>query len=176
MAAKGQSFALKTNLLYGATATANFGVEIALCKKFTLDIAGNYNAWNVLDGQQWHHIMVQPELRLWLCDRFNRHFFGLHALGGQHDVYGLNLPSDLAPSLKDNNFRGVFAGGGLSYGYQWILGKRWLLEATLGVGYLYIRSDRYENPESDIKLNEKPVEGYYVRPTKLGLSIAFLIF
>ena len=37
LGAKGQDFAIKTNLLYDATTTINLGVEAALSEKWTLD-------------------------------------------------------------------------------------------------------------------------------------------
>ena len=37
----GQKFAVKSNLLYDATATINLGVEMGLSKKWTLDLSGN---------------------------------------------------------------------------------------------------------------------------------------
>jgi len=187
LTAQAQRFAVKTNLLYDATATANLGFEVALSPKFTLDIAGNYNGWNVVDGKQWQHLLVQPELRYWLCDHFNGHFFGLHALGGQHDIYGVKLPFELYPSLAEYNFRGNFVGGGLSYGYQWILGRRWSIEATIGAGYLHISYDKYAMPNSDENMyltapipdiNAQLDSGKenYIGLTKIGVSIAWIIF
>ena len=38
-------FAIKTNALYWATSTPNLGFEVALAKKLTLDVSGNYNPW-----------------------------------------------------------------------------------------------------------------------------------
>lgn len=43
--AYGQKFALKSNLLYDATATINLGMEVGLAPKWSLDISGNYNGW-----------------------------------------------------------------------------------------------------------------------------------
>lgn len=45
----GQKFAVKSNLLYDATATINLGVEMGLSKKWTLDLSGNYNGWKFGD-------------------------------------------------------------------------------------------------------------------------------
>lgn len=39
-------FAIKTNALYWATSTPNLGFEVALAKKLTLDVSGNYNPGN----------------------------------------------------------------------------------------------------------------------------------
>ena len=71
-------FAIKTNALYWATSTPNLGFEVGLAKKLTLDISGNYNPWKFGDDRQIKHWLVQPELRYWLCERFNGSFFGLH--------------------------------------------------------------------------------------------------
>ena len=45
----GQKFAVKSNLLYDATATINLGVEVGLAKKWSLDLSGNYNGWKFGD-------------------------------------------------------------------------------------------------------------------------------
>ena len=38
-----QKVALKSNLLYDATATMNLGLEFGLARKWTLDVPVNYN-------------------------------------------------------------------------------------------------------------------------------------
>lgn len=53
--AKGQNVALKTNILYDATATVNAGVEFSVAPKWTMDISGNYNGWNFSDNRKWKH-------------------------------------------------------------------------------------------------------------------------
>ena len=112
-----QRMALKTNLLYDATTTINLGYEVALNRKTTLDIWVNYNPWTLghkmvgLDDDavkevtglsytggtaayrdaKLKHFMIQPEMRWWLCEKFNGHFFGVHLHGGIFNVGGLNL-------------------------------------------------------------------------------------
>ena len=54
----GQKFAVKSNLLYDATATINLGVEVGLAKKWSLDLSGNYNGWKFGDEARMKH---------WLC-------------------------------------------------------------------------------------------------------------
>ena len=85
--------AIKTNALYWATSTPNLGLEIGLAKKLTLDISGNYNPWKFSDNKQLKHWLVQPELRYWLCERFNGSFFGLHGHYGEMNVSNLNICS-----------------------------------------------------------------------------------
>ena len=46
--------------------------------------------------------------------------------------------------LRKYRYEGTLYGAGIAYGHQWILGKRWNLEATIGVGYARIEYDKYE--------------------------------
>lgn len=71
-----QKVAVKTNLLYDATTTMNLGLEIGLGKKWSLDLSGNYNPWKFDDETRLRHWGVQPELRYWLCEKFNGSFSG----------------------------------------------------------------------------------------------------
>ena len=90
-AAMGQTVALKTNLLYDATATVNAGLELGMAPQWTIDLNGNYNGWSTGGIKKWEHILVNPEVRYWLCERFAGHFFGLHAIGQQFNIGGLDF-------------------------------------------------------------------------------------
>ena len=48
-----------------------------------------------------------------------------------------------ARKLKDSRYQGWFVGAGVAYGYAWILGRHWNLEAEIGIGYSYTRYDRF---------------------------------
>ena len=74
----------------------------------------------------------QPELRYWFCDKFNGHFVGAHLHGGVYQAAAIDMPWGIWPELKDHRFKGHFYGLGVSYGYQWILGKHWNLEGNIG--------------------------------------------
>lgn len=165
-------FALKTNLLYDATTTFNLGMEFGLGRRTTLDISGNYNPWTFSNNRKFKHWMVQPEFRVWTCERFNGGFFGIHAFGGEMNIGGWDLPFGLYPNLKNHRYEGWFIGAGISYGYQWYLGPHWNLEATVGVGYLRFDYDRFDCVECGEKLGSG-VENYF-GPTKLGLSLIYL--
>ena len=177
MFAAAQKVALKTNLLYDATATVNAGIEIGLAPRWTLDISGNFNDWTMSHNRKWKHWLVQPEARYWFCERFSGHFIGIHAHGGEYNFGNLKngikfLGSDFS-KLTDNRYQGWYVGGGLSYGYAWILGKHWNLEAELGIGYIYTRFDKYPCAECGEKI-EEDASHHYFGPTKLALSIVYL--
>lgn len=168
-----QKVALKSNLLYDATTTLNLGVEVGLGQLTTLDISGNYNPWTFSDNQKMKHWLIQPEFRIWTCERFNGHFFGIHAHYAQFNIGGM-LPFGIkTENFESHRYDGWLAGAGVSYGYQWILSNRWSLEATIGVGYAYIDYNKYQCGECGDKLAEK--SRHYFGPTKAGVTLIFMI-
>ena len=171
----GQKFAVKSNLLYDATATINLGVEVGLAKKWSLDLSGNYNGWKFGDEARMKHWLVQPELRYWACDVFNGWFFGLHFHGGQMNIGGIKLPFILQKGrerMKDYRYEGHFWGGGLSAGYQWVLSNRFNIEASLGIGFVHTRYDKYQCTTCGKKLGKGDAD--YVGPTRAAISIVYM--
>lgn len=171
-----QDINVKTNVLADAFLNVNAGVEIGLAPRWTLDVAGYYNGWTLSHDRKWKHWMVQPEARYWFCDRFVGHFVGLHALGGQYNIGGLKnsfsfLGTDFS-KLSDRRYQGWMAGAGLAYGYSWMLGKRWNLEAEIGVGYVYTRYDSYPCAKCGTKI-EKNKAGHYIGPTKAAINLVY---
>lgn len=171
-----QKVAVKTNLLYGAyTLTPNLGLELGMGKKSTLDIGGGYNPWHLNDKgtKKTVHWLAEAEYRYWLCQRFNGHFFGAHVLGGQYNINGHKLPLLLGKDSQDYRYEGYAVGAGVSYGYQWILGYRWNLEASLGVGYARLEYDKYACRACGDKLARE--HRNYIGPTKAAISIIYII-
>lgn len=163
-----QEVAAKTNLLYDITTTFNLGLEVGLGPRMTLDISGNYNPWRFHD-YRLKHGLIQPELRYWTCEKFNGHFFGLHGFYGSYNVGGLPFNSN----IRHNRYQGHLYGGGLSYGYQWILNDHWNLEASIGLGYAYIKYKKY--PCEDCGEMIKKDHRNYIGPTKAAISLIYII-
>lgn len=170
--AHAQDFAVKTNLLYWATTTLNLQFEMGLGKQTTLEIGGNYNPWTFDNNKKLKHWMVQPELRVWTCERFNRGFWGFHLLGGEYNIGGIKLPFDAWPKLRTHRYEGWMAGLGVSYGYQWYLGPHWNLEATVGVGYIHFNGEKFLGETCGDKCGNDIKN--YIGPTKAGLSLVYL--
>lgn len=181
LSAFSQKAALKTNLLYDATSTFNLGVEFGIAPKWTLDLSGNYNPWTFSGNRKMKHWLAQPEFRWWTCNRFSGHFFGVHAHGGGFNWGGM-LPWGFKDgrmlgirnaAMQDYRYEGWLAGAGVSYGYHWILGKRWGLEATIGVGYAYLHYDKYRCEKCGDKLGKD--SRHYVGPTKAGVTLIYML-
>ena len=166
----GQKFAVKSNLLYDATATINLGVEVGLAKKWSLDLSGNYNGWKFGDEARMKHWLVQPEARYWLCEKFNGHFFGLHAHYADYNVGGLKF---LSKNMENHRYQGNLYGAGLSYGYQWLLSDRWSMEAVLGIGWAHLDYDKYPCATCGTVLKSDTKD--YFGVTKAAISIIYFI-
>ncbi len=174
---KAQQIAIKTNALYLATATPNLGLEMALAPKWTLDLLVGYNPWVFSDNTKWKHWLVQPEVRYWLCEKMGGHFLGFHTHGGQYNIGNIDADFKMFGTdfslLKDYRFEGWFVGAGLSYGYTWMLGKHWNLEAEIGLGYSYTQYDRYLCPKCGNKLEEGK-QHHYLGPTKAAVNLVYV--
>jgi len=101
----------------------------------------------------------------------------LHLHGGQYNVGGLKnsisfLGTDFS-RLGDSRFQGWFAGAGLAYGYTWVLGKHWNLEAEIGFGYSYTKYDRFECAGCGRKVEEDK-DHHYVGPTKAAINLVYV--
>lgn len=166
------SIALKTNLLYATTLTPNLALEIGLGKKTSIEIGGGYNFYKTNNDKHWKHWLVQPEFRYWFCERFNGSFIGVQALGGEYNFSKLHLPFGLYKGLRNHRYEGYYYGGGLVFGHQWILSKRWNFELSAGVGYIRAHYDKYECTSCGSSV----ANGFknYWGPTKA--SISFLLF
>ena len=139
-----QNIGIRTNLAHWATiGSPNLGAEFALNRNFSLEIAGGFNLWELGDNRKAKHWLVQPEIRYWFCETFNGHFVGLHAIGGEFNIGGVDIPIGRLSRFREYRYEGFAVGGGISYGYQWIIGRRWNLELNLGLGYARLFFDQF---------------------------------
>lgn len=170
--AAAQNVGVKTNLLYDVTGTVNLGVEFGLAPRWTLDVSANYNPWTYSDSRKWKHLLIQPEARYWFCERFNGHFIGLHAHWAKFNVGGVKMPFGLWKETRDRRFQGDLYGAGFTYGYQWVLGRHWNLEAAIGVGYARVVYDKYPCANCGRRIDSGKKN--YWGPTKAAVSLIYL--
>ena len=171
-----QDWAVKTNIVYDATATANLDVEIGLAPKWTLDFSGNLNAWSKNDKTKWKHWLVQPEARYWFCDRFSRHFVGVHGIAAAFNFGSIKnnlsfLGTDFSV-LSTMRYQGYAFGGGVAYGYAFMLSKHINLELEAGFGYLYLDYEKFSCSDCGRRIGDG--NHHYVGPTKAALNLVFL--
>lgn len=166
-----QKIGIKNNLLYNATLTPNLGLELGLGRKTTLDIYAGYNPFTFRNHTKMKHWLVSPEIRFWNCERFNGFFWGIHGIGGEFNVGDIKFPFGIYKGTRDHRYEGWAAGGGISIGNQWVLGKRWNFELSIGAGYVYVDYDRFECGHCGKKLNSGHKN--YFGPTKATVSFIY---
>lgn len=173
---KAQRVGIKSNLLMDATLSPNLGVEVGLARKWSLDLTGQLNLWNIKE-HKWRHWIVQPEARYWFCHRFQGHFLGLHVLGGEYNVGNLGLDFKFLGTdfrkLKDHRYEGWGVGAGIAYGYAWAVHRHWNIEAEIGIGWIYTRYDVYPCAVCGSKIASDRVHNYY-GPTKAAVNLVYL--
>lgn len=172
-AIRSQEIGIKSNLAYWATTTPNLGLEFALGRKSTLDISGGLNPFEFSDNKRFKHWLVQPEYRWWFCEAFSGHFLGVHAHGAQFNAGEWDIPVGRLDVFKDKRYEGYLYGGGISYGYQWVLTDRWNFEFNIGAGYARIHYDEYRCKDCGTKQGEGNYN--YWGLTRLGLSFIYFI-
>lgn len=175
--AKAQEVALKTKLLSDAFLNPNLAAEVALAPRWTIDVSGQFNTWNLSHDRKWKHWVVQPEIRYWFCDRFAGHFVGAHLLGGQYNVGGIDIPFSFLGTdfkkLKDTRYQGWFGGLGVAYGYAWAIAEHWNIEGEIGIGWTYTCFDRFRCSGCGKKIEENKPHNYF-GVTKAAINLVYL--
>ncbi|BEG97924.1 DUF3575 domain-containing protein [Bacteroides sedimenti] len=160
--AMAQRIALKTNTLYLATASPNIETEFRMGKHFTLDlsVAGNFSTIN---GNQLHFQQVSPELRYWFSRPMARHFVGVTTSGTNYNF-----------RFKDHAYDGDALAAGFTYGFDWVISRRWNLETSIGAGMLKYRCFDYK--EGEVKPLSPNKDKTIFAPIKLGLTISYILY
>lgn len=162
----GQQIAVKSNLLYDLTSTISLGGEIKCDNTHTLSIMMSYNPWEFGDNKKMKHFLIQPEYRKWFDEIFMGSFIGFQAHYGMFNFGGI-------PPAKNNRYQGNLVGVGVSYGYQWMIGPQWNLEAGISLGYAQFSYKHYDRPRG-APLIEK-TSYHYWGPTQIGISLVYFI-
>lgn len=163
------ALALKTNLAYDAIGVFNLQGEFRLARKWSVDLLAGYSPWKS-DTNSRRIWLAQPELRYWFCHAFRKHFVGIYGTFGEYKAGFLDVPM---ADLEKYYMIGSVTGAGLSYGYHMPVGKRLGLEFTLGVGYMGLNYKRYD--DLNATEGEKKVNRYFYGPTKVGISLLYII-
>lgn len=160
---KAQKLVLKTNLLSWMTTTVNAGAEIKVAPHWTAEMNVMYKPWHFLsDNKKMSGLLIQPEIRYWLCQPFYHDYIGFHIHYGDYNG-GFNR----------YRYQGSLFGAGFSYGYQWILGRKWNLEVNAGLGYARMNYDKYERPKCGLFIGKDSRN--YLGVTKLGISLIYIL-
>lgn len=156
-----QRVALKTNLTDWMTASPNIGLEFTISRCLSFDLSATATPFKYKPNFYFRHIRIQPELRYWLSSPLTRHYVGVTAFYSTYDVV-----------VKKRGYFGESYAVGLTYGYNWILSRRWNFELSAGVGGIRYHLARYTPPEVHPTPNDA---GWKIAPVKLGISFIYVL-
>lgn len=171
--------AAKTNMLYDLMLIPNAGIEFYLGKGFSIE-ANYMHAWWKSDPHNWYWRTYGGDLGI-------RYWFGRAAnkkpLTGHHvGAYGQVLTYDF--ELGNMGIIGGQPGGnlmdepnwtvGLEYGYSLPVAERLNIDFAIGIGYHWGVFYEYV-PVDDCYVWQATKMRNYIGPTKLGVSLVWLI-
>lgn len=161
-AAFAQRIALKTNLLYWATLSPNIELETRLSPKFTGSIAVTGNAAKIKEYEPGL-IAVEPELRYWFERPMARHFIGVAGMYADYDI-----------KWKNMRHEGDAVGAGLTYGFDFVLGRRWNIELSMAAGAARIREFKY-NTKTEAKPENPNNTGWKPAVLRAGITLSYIL-
>ena len=161
--------AVKTNMLYDAALTPDFGIELGLVRKFSLSAEGVW-AWWSKDAKHryWRIYGGTLEGRFW---------FGHHArqraLTGHHiGVYGALHSFDFEFGGTGYQSPELTYGVGVSYGYSIRVSKRMNVDFGLSAGYAGGRLIKY-HPECGLYICDRTSFNRYFGITGAHITLVW---
>lgn len=169
-APKPRFFAVKTNLLWDAALCANLGMEFELWPHWSLDLPVWYSPYDITRRWRIRLLATQPEVRYWLKDAGQGHYFGIHA-----SVIGFNVSFNGDFRHQDPNHAAFGAGVGYGYAFHLDKARRWSMEAQIGAGYIDYKWIKYHNTGRN-GAEVSRGKGTYWGVTRVGLAIAYKFY
>lgn len=161
--AEAQFFSAKVNALAALTGTVNVGVDAAVSDKWTVDLSGYWNPINS-DSFSCRLYGVQAGTKRWLYEAFVGHFIGGQLTYGNY-LYGGSR----------RYYKGDMAGLGFSYGYAWLLSKRWNVTAEIGIGVYYMQDTRRDRrPPEYETIYIHHYKRWVIGPSRAEISFNYL--
>ena len=171
------TWAVKTNVLHDlSTLSLNVAGEYAFKPQWSAELSVSVNSWGSWGGSKLDHVLLQPEVKYWFCEKFSGWFVEAHAMAGGATVgkfWDFSKIGPRCPDLRNYELRdALLLGLGVGGGYDFILNRHWNLELEAGLGYMYVMGDEYDGETPELLL--KGSEFDYIGPTKLAVSIVYL--
>ena len=131
--------ALRTNLLYDATLSPNFGLDVRVDSAWTVGLLAGVNAWDI-DKEKRFSLRA----RNYRKGLFQKNYMEFDAIYSHFNVGNTKIPFGLYSAVKDRRLQGDLVALGGKYGYSWILARHWRIEAEAGVAVGYAWFKEYD--------------------------------
>lgn len=169
--AQAQLLAVETDMAADALMVPNLGFELVTGERTTLGLHAFYSSKPWWESDTKKILGVQPEFRYFFSGRpMHKHFVGI---GGVAATYNM--------AWKGKVYDGMAGGIGLVFGYVFNLTKRLNIDAHAGFGviaYKHKEYFKYDNYDTDYSIGGQVranAVGYYVLPTRIGVSLTYIL-
>lgn len=169
LGATAQNLAINTEVTSDACMAPNLGVELITGDRSSVSLNALYGKGMI--GKQIDIKAIQPEYRYYFSGRpVYKWFVGVGAIGLLFDV-----------KVKGKVYDGYGGGLGMTFGYVWNLTQRLSLDFHTGLGAIfYNRKEYFLNDNYDVDYTLDGAEranahGYYLLPTRIGISVSYLL-
>ena len=166
---KAQMVAINTDLAMDALQAPSLGMEIVTGNKTSFGVNFIY-AWKGM-GKNIEATVIQPEFRYYLSHRpVHGIFMGVGAIGSRYSI-----------EWKNKTYRGDAVGAGLTFGYVYNITRRLSLDFHAGYGAIYYNQkenfvgSRYDQDSPNNGITQANANGYYLLPTRIGISISYVL-
>ena len=164
-----QMIAVNTDAVWLATMAPNLGLELVVGERSTASL--NALSMRRLIGNEAKMMALQPEYRYYFSGRtMFREFIGIGGIGAVYDIH-----------WKNKVYDGTALGLGLTFGYVLPLTKRLNVDFHAGFGYIhysqkeYFAGDQYDTDAEDNGAQRVNARGYYLLPTRIGVSLSYIL-
>lgn len=159
-----QLLAASTDVAWDALTAPNLAMELGIGERSTVLLSGMYSS--KIMGNKLHAFVLQPEYRYYIGGRpMNHEFIGL---GGIFSAYDAKWSSHI--------YRGEAFGIGLTFGYVISIAQRLVVDLHAGCGFIrYSHREFYEGDHYEFFSQEKNSKGWWILPTRLGLSLCYIL-
>lgn len=169
--AKAQMFAVGTDALADALMAPNISLEMVTGERTTLGLhaLATVKPWWEKDVKKV--VAIQPEYRYFFSGRpMHKQFVGLAGVAGIYDL-----------TWKGKVYDGMAGGIGLTFGYVFNLTDRFNIDCHAGFGAILYKQKEYfeyDNYDADYSVNGKVrtnASGYFLLPTRIGVSLSYIL-
>ena len=161
--ASAQLRAVRVDAFALMTGTLHAGMDFMIGEKLSLDASLYWNPMR-LDAFRSKLLIGQAGVRFWRFEPNAGPFVGTYIAAGRYDM-----------GNRRRHRKGMLAGAGASYGYCWMLAKRWSLIAEIGAGLYDVRDTRreYFTPWSEDEIIRRS-RRLMLLPSKAEVSFSYL--
>ena len=169
---RAQMFVVGTEATSDILMAPSIGLELVTGNKTSVALNGFYCPGSWLGALKDADIKaLQPEIRYWFSGRpIQRFFVGAGGIGALYNI-----------THKGKIYDGYALGLGITYGYVINITERLNIDIHSGFGFIYYNRkeyylhDNYDIDFSDAGQLRANSKGYYLLPTRVGVSVSYTL-